>query len=97
MRGREPREGVIMKNYKQISWQRIAIILLIALFTIGVVACKKQPTQPSASQTAVGNTDCELCEKNEGTHIELDEETENDKFIYNWNSGGDDNFTYNWR
>ena len=97
MRGREPREEVIMKHYKQISWQRIAIILLIALFTIGGVACKKQPTQPNASQTAGGNTDCELCEKNEGTHIELDEETENDKFIYNWNSGEDDNFTYNWR
>ena len=53
MRGREPREGVIMKHYKQISWQRIAIILLIALFTIGIVACKKQPTQPSASQSEV--------------------------------------------
>lgn len=86
MRGREPREGVIMKHYKQILWQRIAIILLIALFTIGVVACKKQPTQPSASQT-------EVPEQPGGPGV-----TDPDVPIIdggdNGNTGGDNNQTY---
>lgn len=44
-----------MTNYKKISWQRIAIILLIAVFSIaGFISCKKKPTEPSnSSQTEV--------------------------------------------
>lgn len=39
-----------MANYKKISWQRIAIILLIAVFSIaGFTSCKKKPTEPSNS------------------------------------------------
>lgn len=35
-----------MKGFKQISWQRIAIILLIAVFSIvGFISCQNRPTQ----------------------------------------------------